>query len=826
MRTIISILTTCLIITQGYSQYSLSGKITDRNGKALPQVLLVLDQSRSTMTDASGFYAFKEVKEGEHLLKISYFNTVKEIDIQVHGDIRKAITLNLTQTFDEIIVRGTRAQYKTPMTFTEIGKQAINTQNVAVDASYVMKWTPSAVVSSDAGAGVGYTGIRIRGSDATRINITINGIPFNDPESQEAYWVDIPDILGSADNIQIQRGVGTSSQGAAAFGATINVNTLKPELDPFGRIDMSYGSYNTKNVRLRLGTGLIKDKFYLESRLSHTDSDGYVDRATSNLNSYYISAGYQGDMTSVKLEHFTGKERTYQSWFGLPAQYVDIDSLRTYNAAGQEKVGKPYENQVDDYLQSHTQLHIASAFSDKLTAKLSLHYTYGSGYYEEYEADEAFSDYGISPLILSDDTIRSTDLVRRRWLDNDFYGAIASIQYKPNDRIELVAGGGWSNYLGNHYGEVIWARFASNTENPFRYYFNDARKQDFNLYAKSLFTIVPSLIGFVDLQYRQVRYNFQGIDRNGDQVRHTVNLPFFNPKIGLTYLGLQNQKLYLSAAIAHREPNRDDYVESPIEKLPEAEKMLDIEAGYQLAHEYGYFHVNSYAMLYKNQLILTGEINDVGEYPRINVDDSYRIGIEMSSSTEILPELYFLAGGTISRNRIKEFHYFMDNWKTGGQILRSLSNTHIAFSPDLLLQGGLSYRMKFEGDKYHLPEGTDQRYLDISLMTKYVGKQYLDNTSFDESLLPAYNYTDLQVVYNQPLKNGSQLRFNFKISNLFNQKYITNGWIYRFMSPESYLGEDPYRVLEQRGENINIYSQRGFFPQALIHYYMTISMIF
>lgn len=827
MRTLLLLTLSCFLSINLFSQFTLSGRVLNEDGDPLQYVSLVLDETTAIKTDETGKYAFKNVSDGTHKLDVYYLLMEKTLYLDVSENRVQDIRLNTLQSFDKVIVNATRAQEKTPMTYTTIGREEIQKKNIAVAAPYVMKWTPSVVVTSDAGAGVGYTGIRIRGTDPTRINVTINGIPFNDAESQSAYWVDIPDILGSTDDIQIQRGVGTSSQGAAAFGATINVNTLNPHRTPFGHIELGYGSFNTRNIRLSLGTGMLNDKFYLEGRLSHIDSDGYVDRASSLLNSYYISTGYQGESTSVKLVHFTGQERTYQSWFGLPAQYLTIDSLRTYNEAGQEKDGAPYADQVDNYLQSHTQLHFIHAFNRNTTANLSFHYTSGSGYYEEYKAEEAFSDYGISPIILASDTINTTDLIRRRWLDNHFFGAIGSVQYKNSDKFKLILGGGINYYLGDHYGQVIWARYASDTENPHQYYFNDAIKNDMNAYVKSLFKIVPDLYGFLDLQFRNVSYTFQGINRNGENIYHTVNLPFFNPKAGLTYMGLDNQKLYLSVALTHREPNRDDYTESTIDELPSPEQMIDIESGYELNHSHGFFKMNAYAMLYRNQLILTGEINDIGDSPRVNVDDSYRIGLELSTATTITDRLSILVGGTVSRNRIKEFQYYVDNWKTGGQELTGLHNTHISFSPEFLLQGGLVYHYEFAGSKQNDSGNTaTSQSIEVSVLSKYVGVQYMDNTSFDESRLPAYYYTDLQIVYNVILDRIGEFRLNLKISNLFNRKYSTNGWIYRFYSPESYLSPNPYRVEERKGESVNRYSQRGYYPQAGIHYNLGVSLLF
>ena len=643
-----------LFSTSGFSQFKIFGKVTAEEESLIGATIYVTELERGTTSQIGGDYLLEKIPAGNYNLRVNYGGYEEHnVAVKVNSNTRLDINISRRIEFDELIVSATRAGEKTPMTYTNVSKKELEKNNLGQDVPFLLKYTPSVVVSSDAGTGIGYTGIRVRGSDPSRINVTINGIPLNDSESQGTFWVDLPDFASSADNIQIQRGVGTSTNGAGAFGASINLNTSKVHKEAYAQISNSVGSFNTLKNNIQVGSGLIKDHFTFDARLSQIKSDGYVDRAEVDLNSYYVSAAYIANKTSIRLNAFSGHEITYQAWNGLPAQFSENEllifdtvgirlnngNLRRYNPSGTEKAnGAPHDNEVDDYRQTHYQALINHQFNDKLNFSGALHYTKGEGFFEQYKGGEDLVDYGLDNVVLGNDTITSTDLIRRRWLDNDFYGFTYALKYSPA-KFDFTLGGGWNIYKGKHFGEVIWAQYMSNGEQGHRYYDNDAEKTDFNIFGKINIQLIDKLYGYADLQFRRVDYEFLGLDANGSQLGTNASLNFFNPKLGLTYEWHNNTQLYASFAVGNREPNRSDYTESSPTSRPSHETLYNTELGIRQNFRNTIWAINGYLMQYKNQLVLTGQLNDVGEYTRTNVDDSYRIGVELEAAREIMTGL-------------------------------------------------------------------------------------------------------------------------------------------------------------------------------------------
>ncbi len=835
---------TLLFSTVGFSQFILSGKVTAEGESLIGATIYVVELEKGTTSQIGGDYVIDEVPAGTYNLRVNYGGyEERNIAIKVNGDKNLDINISRQIEFDELIVSATRAGKKTPMTYTNVSKEELEKNNLGQDVPFLLKYTPSVVVSSDAGTGIGYTGIRVRGSDPSRINVTINGIPLNDSESQGVFWVNMPDFTSSVDNIQIQRGVGTSTNGAGAFGASINLNTSKVHEKAFAQVSNSIGSFNTLKNNIQVGSGLIKDHFTFDARLSQIQSDGFIDRAEVDLQSYYLSAAYIADKTSVRFNTFSGHEVTYQAWNGVPAQFVGDEplifdttgirlnngDLRRYNPSGTEKSnGAPHDNEVDDYRQTHYQALINHQFNSKLNLSGALHYTKGAGFFEQYKGGEDLVDYGLENVELGNDTITSTDLIRRRWLDNDFYGFTYALQYSPA-QFDFTLGGGWNIYQGKHFGEVIWAQYMSNGEQGHRYYDNDAEKTDFNIFGKITTQLVDKLYGFADLQFRRVDYEFIGLDANGTQLSANESLNFFNPKFGLTYEWYNNTQVYASFAVGNREPNRSDYTESSPTSRPAHETLYNTELGIRQNFRNTLWAINGYWMQYENQLVLTGQVNDVGEYTRTNVDDSYRIGLELEAAREIMTGLTLSANATFSQNKIGNFTEYIDNWDYWYQDfslpedqLEPLQfeveheNTDLAFSPNMIFMGALDYAV-FKKD--------DDQQLNISLSGKYVGEQFLDNTSNENTALDAFFYSDLRIGYSIKTKWVEEIGITLLVRNVFDAKYSNNGWTYRYKSAGyDARGDDPYARVENGDDGI--YNLTGLFPQAGRNYLLGVNLKF
>jgi iron complex outermembrane recepter protein len=710
----------------------------------------------------------------------------------------------------QVTITATMATAATPMTFTNLNKEQIRRADFGQDIPFLLKTTPSVVETSDAGGGIGYTGLRIRGSDATRTNITVDGIPLNGAEDQIVYWVNMPDFAASTSMIQIQRGVGTSTNGAGAFGATINLITNGLRAEKYLNYTGGVGSFGTFRNAISAGTGLMNKKFSVDVKLSSIKSDGYVDRAASDLQSLYLSGLYLFKRGSLKVKLMSGKEKTYQSWYGIPSSY--LDSLRTFNPAGTEKSDSPYANQTDNYQQTHVHLVYNQQFTNNWRGNVSLHYTKGNGYYEEYKADQKLQNLSAK---LPHDT---TDLVRQLWLDNNFYGGIFSAIYEKNG-LEWTTGGGWNQYDGNHFGNITWYKTLKTNVldfKPVEFYRSIAKKTDFNVYSKLNAPITQQLSGYVDFQLRTIDYTTSGIDRKNRNISRDINYTFFNPKIGLNYQYTEGSKFYASFAVANREPNRNDLTDAELINQPASERLFNTEIGWKRQLNWANFGVNFYQMNYKNQLAVTGQINDVGEQIRANVKDSYRQGIELEAAFQLNNSLIVNTNATFSKNKIRNFTEKIDNWDTGGQDVFNRGTTDLALSPNAIFNAELRYSIL----------KNDKSELSLTPSVKYVGRQFLDNSSNENTVLKAFNYTNLQVFYSTKFNNHKAIKsltIKLLVANMFNQKYVNNGWTYRFSSP-SYdpRPDDVYA----RGEGKDVYNLSGFFPQAGRHFSLGVSVDF
>ncbi|MDZ4680352.1 MAG: TonB-dependent receptor [Saprospiraceae bacterium] len=792
------------------AQGVLTGRVADRaTGLALPGANVAVSRIRmGASTDADGNFRIVGLSAGTYLLDASFIGyKSKQVAVIVPADLKpQGIEILLEAEvlrIEAIEVRALRAGAKTPVTYTNLSSTELKKNNLGQDVPYLLQWTPSAVVTSDAGTGIGYTGIRIRGSDPSRINVTINGIPLNDAESQQVYWVDLPDFASSVSELQIQRGVGTSSNGAGAFGATINLSTSKVETTPYAEVNATAGSFNTQKGSVRFGSGLLQDKFSIEGRYSRIASDGFIDRASADLESYFLSGAWLGANSVTKLNIFSGHEITYQAWDGVPADFIDDPDLRTYNSGGTEKEGEPYENQVDNYRQTHTQLLHDHQLSPNWKLALALHYTKGAGYYEQYKAEQSFENYGLSPLAIGGDTVATTDLVRQRWLDNDFYGTTYTLNYQDNSgQLNATLGGGFHIYEGRHFGEVIWARFASDSETGHRYYDNDARKTDVNVFGKVEKTWNGGWNTWLDLQVRRVGYSFLGINNQLQNVDLKDELIFFNPKAGLLYQTGLNQQYYASFGVAHREPNRSDYTENPIRQRPKRERLLNTEIGWRASWKKSALNVNFYHMHYDDQLALNGEINDASEYRRINIAKSYRAGLEISGGGSPFNWLNINGNLALSQNKIKQFTEYVDvydadfNWLEQRPVLHE--NTDLAFSPGIVAGVELTF----------FPVKKDRQQLEVALLSKYVGKQYLDNTSDEGNVLTAYFFSDLRLRYVLAPSFAKGVTLTLLVPNVWNALYETNGWSYRYLYNQTAVVD------------------RGYYPQAGRHVLVGASVVF
>lgn len=701
-----------------------------------------------------------------------------------------------------VVIQATRADTASPVPHTNLTAAALARNYQAQDLPFLLSGVPSLVESSDAGAGVGYTSLRIRGSDPTRINVTINGVPLNDAESQGLYFVDLPDLAASAAEIQVQRGVGTSTNGAGAFGATVNIDLSRVEAEPFGTVTNTFGSFGTRKHSAYLGTGLLAGKVAFTGRISTIQSDGYIDRANVDLNSFHLTGTYIDHQQSLQAQLLSGHEITYQAWEGVPAQYVEDERLRRFNTAGAEKPGAPYADQVDNYTQRHFFLHYKRVLANNFSLQLNGHYTRGFGYYEQYKADQYLPDYGL--LLQVDDSLQiATDLVRRLWLDNHFYGSTFALRWAPTGSLQPVflLGGAVSRYQGRHFGELPWTEYFTGAPKDFRYYQNEADKRDANVFLKTELRITAGITALLDLQTRAVGYTFWGYDDQQNKVNQSIDLQFFNPKAGLNWQFARQWAACGFFGIAHREPNRDDYTQSTPASRPRSESLNDLEIGLRTSHPQWTANANFYWMNYRDQLALDGRLNEVGANIRTNVANSYRAGLELEAAVQITPRLTLAANAAFSQHKIRSFTEYRDNWDTGKQDTIGYSNTDLAYSPNVTAYGQLGWTILQK----------ERQNLTLSWSGKYVGRQFLDNTFNAHTILPAYFFSDLRLNYDLKKVVGEQVSLILAVNNLFDARYSSNGWTYRYTS-SGYDGrpDNPYTRLEGNAT----YNLTGFFPQA------------
>lgn len=792
MKLIFSLLLVLGSLSGVWAQSNLTGQVTDlKTGEALTGANVYLLEARTgASANDKGVYNITGLAPGTYTMRVTYVGFEQFFrTVQIMPNIeRHVIHVQMKESaleLEALVVRAVRAGKRDPFAYSTVGKEELEVLNLGQDVPYLLQWTPSVVVTSDAGAGIGYTGMRIRGSDPTRINVTINGIPLNDSESQNVFWVNMPDFASSTEDIQIQRGVGTSTNGAGAFGASINLSTNTTELEPYVRLHNSAGSFNTLRNSVQFGTGLVGKGFTFSGRLSQIRSDGYVDRASSNLRSYYLSAGYVGEKRSLRFNLFSGSEVTYQAWDGISPELAADRETRTTNLAGSQRPGEPHPNEVDDYQQTHYQLHYNEQLTRNWSLNLALHYTRGMGFFEQYRSDQSLGNYLLPEVVLGNDTIRRTDLIRRRWLDNHFYGTVYSAMYQSNDnRLQLTFGGAWNDYLGDHFGEVIWARFMSSGEQGHRYYENDARKMDFNTFVKANYQLSERVFAYGDLQYRRVDYRFEGPDNDGLVLDQQAVLDFFNPKAGVFVTLNDNREAFASVAVAHREPNRSDFTDASPSSRPGAEKLYDLELGFRQRGQAFNFELNAYYMYYRDQLVLSGRLNDVGAYTRINVPESYRAGLELSGRLNVTNSFHVQGNATLSQNRIVEFTEYVDvydsefNWT--GQTLIDREGSDLAFSPNLIAALELGYTF------FQKPAQPGSG-LEVALLNKYVGSQFLDNSSDEALRLDAYYTTDLRLRYALNPSWCDYLHLSFLVQNVFDHLYASNGWAYRYQYEGAFL---------------------------------------
>lgn len=758
------------LINYAQGLYKITGKVIDEETSQPIAAATVRCNAMVTSTHSDGsFLLGSKLQKGSYPIIVScvgYLQVEKTVVItndNIDFTVRLQKSLMQLQALE---ISSIRAADNAPFAKTNLKKTDIEKLNLGQDIPFLLNQTPSVVINSDAGNGVGYTGIRIRGTDATRVNVTLNGIPYNDAESQGTYFVDLPDMASSLNSIQVQRGVGTSSNGTGAFGATINLSTNELNEKQYAEINNSFGSFNTWKNTVKAGTGLINNHFTFDARLSNVNSDGYIDRASSKLQSYAVSAAYINKNSSLRFNVFSGKERTYQAWNGVSE--ANLQSNPTYNLSGTEKPGEPYNNETDNYTQKHYQLFYNRTINSYWSISTAFFLTKGFGYYENYNADKSYSSFG-----LTNPNFTKTDIVKQQWLDNDFYGQIFSVQYKKAKN-NITIGGSWTDYKGKHYGLITWAANGGIPQD-FKYYDNHATKFERSFYAKWQHSFNNNFGLFADAQYRFVEHTMDGFKYNPD-LRVNRKFNFVNPKLGLTYNN-NGWETFISYAMATKEPNRDDF-EAGSTTQPKEEILHDFELGIERKKSNYHFAANIYYMLYKDQLVLTGKVSDVGAYTRTNVPNSYRLGIELQGAYTFTKWLNVAVNITLSQNKIKAFSEFVDDYDNGGQIETKHSNTDITLSPSVISSNAINFSVC--------------KYLDVSLVGKYVGKQYLDNTENSGRMLGSYYTQDIKASFKLSNKWFSETSITLHVNNIFNKKYQPSGYTFSYLYAGSMTTENYY----------------------------------
>jgi iron complex outermembrane receptor protein len=782
------------------------GFVANSDGEALVGANVVVDQTLlGVITNGDGIFELTLNSRQSYRVRVSYMGYESFVFEMTPPFEEQYEVVLQTSNFiaDEVVVRATRAGNKVPMAYENMETEEIAAQNMGQDMGYLLSLTPSLVQSSESGTGIGYTNFRIRGADPSRINITVDGIPLNDAESQQVFWVNMPAFSSSLSSIQVQRGVGTSTNGPAAFGATVNMQTASASRDAYAEISSTFGSFHTWINTVMAGTGLIREKFSFDLRYSNLKSDGYVDYTSSDNQSMQLTGNYFTKRGRIKANVILGEQHSGIGWWGVDE--VTLDTNRTYNPAGQYLTPsgehRYYENQTDNYWQNHYHLVYSANLSGNLLLNAGLFYVDGRGYYEQFKQDQALADYYLSPVILVNDTITRTDLIRQKWLDNDFYGAIFSL-ILSRDQLKIIGGGGVNRYLGDHFGEIIWMRYAGNTEKGHEWYRNNSEKWDGNLYLKSIYQVINRLNLFADLQYRYVNYKLEGIDDDGymrelDQ-EHTFH--FFNPKLGAQIEINSTQYAYASFSVGNREPTRQNFKDATGDpgSTPRAEQLRDLEVGYAFSSPLLAAAVNFYYMDYKNQLVPTGELSQDGYPVMSNVEKSYRAGIELNAGVKPASFLDWNINLTLSRNRIRDFvesytDYNSSTWE-GTAAARELGDVDLAYSPAVISSSDLAF---------HLAKS-----MDLHLISQYVSEQYFVNTMNENLKLDAWFVNNLRIDYTLQIKKVGQVGLQFQVNNLFNSLYENN----------AYGG-----TWWEDGEE---YYWSAYFPQATINYLAKVSLKF
>jgi iron complex outermembrane receptor protein len=750
------------------NQSVIKGKVTDLEGNSLAGAGITVENTLlGVHTNADGTYYFSGLKDGVYTLRFSYVGyetQVRKVRLKGEEIMNICLTARLFIT-DEVFINATRAGENAPLAYSNISREELKDENAGYDLPYLLSLTPSLVETSEAGNGVGYTSLRIRGTDGSRINVTIDGIPLNDAESQQVFWVDLPDLASSVENIQVQRGAGTSSNGAGAFGATISIQTINPGKEPSAEVNSSIGSFRTLKNMISAGTGLIRGKFAFQMRYSDLKSDGFIERTGSVHRAAFISSTYRSGASNLKANIILGEEHTGIGWWGVPKEMLSVN--RRYNPAGEytdeRGVKQFYNNESDNYVQNHFQLIYDLKLSDYVTLHSAIHYTKGKGYYEEYREDQQLKDYELHAIDIGDITISETDLIRRKWMSNDFYGLIYSLKYKK-ERIEAIAGGGMNLYNGDHYGNIIWMRNAGNTVKDHRWYFNDSGKAEISFYGKINYSLSVKTTIFGDLQYRQIRYDMKGIDDDLRDISQKHHFGFFNPKAGFFFKLTPNQDGYFSLSVVSREPTRSDFKEASGDSnvTPKPETLYDYEMGYKVRTGRSSFALNLYGMIYKDQLVPTGELSNVGYSIMTNVENSYRTGMEISAEMKPSKFLDWNMNLTLSRNKITNYIQHSIDYITSDNLTKNLGTVDIAYSPSITGTSCLVFKIR--------------QNLDLNLISKYVGKQFFDNTMSPDRMIDAYFLNNIRLDYKPQIRNLKGVELQLFVNNIFNEVYESNAY--------------------------------------------------
>ena len=773
--------------SMGWAQSVISGRVKTASGATLPLATVrVVEQNLVVSTNNEGAFTVPQVKNGEVTVQVSFlgYKTASEkVTLVNETKVMEVLLTEDENVQEEVIITGSRASAKDPIAYTNVKSEDLKMLSPVQDVPFMLLMTPSVVTTSDAGNGVGYTSIKVRGTDANRINVTVDGIPMNDAESHGVWWVNLPDIASSTSSFQVQRGVGTSSQGAGAFGASINMQSSALNKEAYSTISGSYGSFNTSKLTAKVGTGLIKDHFTFDARLSKIGSDGYIDRATSSLKSFYLSGGYYADKTTIKVDVFSGVEKTYQAWWGVPTVRLENDEagMKRYYEHGlysytqyQEMVNSDsrtynyytYDNQTDNYAQDHYHITLNQILTDNITLKVGGHYTYGRGYYENFLDSTKLSKYGLPDVVIGSETITKMSSVNQKWLNNDFYGGVFSLNFN-NDDLALTLGGGLNQYDGRHYGKIIWAGYPSPVAKDYEWYRSTGTKVDGNIYARVNYAVSDKVNVFADLQYRHIKHDIAGIDDKGRDITQSHKYDFFNPKVGVSANLTEAVRAFASFSVANREPNRSNFVDAnPAYGAPNSERLYDWEVGAEYCSGALTAGITGYYMNYKDQLVMTGAINDVGSAIMTNVDESYRAGIELQAgyTTKYID---LMANATFSKNKIKAFDEFVDNWDTWAQDTIAHKDVDIAFSPNMLASGIITVK--------------PLKDLKVNFISQYVHRQFLDNTqSYDRYIAP-YFVENISVNYHFEPSFCKGVDVGLFVNNVFNRMYISNGWVYSYM---------------------------------------------